>query len=117
MKGLSHTYTYIHSPPNFLPSRLPHNIEQSSMCYIEQPCLLSVLNIAVCTCPSQSKYYWLVLYCVFSVYTQNTLRSKTSLYDINLMSPVLQTCQMYLCVLKISWYLKVLSLSPLGGEG
>jgi len=28
-KGLSHTCTYIHSPPNSLPSRLSKNIEQS----------------------------------------------------------------------------------------
>ena len=31
-----------------------HHIEQSSMCYTIGPCLLSILNIAVCTWPSQS---------------------------------------------------------------
>ena len=31
-KGLSHTYTGTHSPQTPLPSRLPHNTEQSSMC-------------------------------------------------------------------------------------
>ena len=31
-KGLSHTYACIHSPPTPLPSRLPHNTEQSSLC-------------------------------------------------------------------------------------
>ena len=40
-----------------LPSRLPRNIEQSSLCYTAGPCWLPVLNIAVCTipvCPSQT---------------------------------------------------------------
>ena len=31
-EGLSNTYTCIRSPTNSLPSRLPHNIEQSSLC-------------------------------------------------------------------------------------
>ena len=39
-----------------LPSRLPHNIEQSSLCYTVGPCWLSILNTAVCTCPSQTPY-------------------------------------------------------------
>ena len=34
--------------------RLPHSIKQSSMCYTVGPCWLSILNIAVCTCPSQA---------------------------------------------------------------
>ena len=37
-------------PQTPLPSRLPHNIEQSSMSYIVGPCWLSILKIAVCTC-------------------------------------------------------------------
>ena len=46
---------YIHvsilpQPP--LPSRLPCNIEQSSICYIVGHCWLSILNTAVCRCPS-----------------------------------------------------------------
>ena len=48
-KGPSHTYTCSHSPPTPLPSRLPHNIEQSSMCYTVDPCWLSILNLAMCT--------------------------------------------------------------------
>ena len=52
-KWPSHTHTCIHSP---LPSRLPHNTEQSFMCYTGGPCWLSVLNIAVCTCSSQTSY-------------------------------------------------------------
>ena len=48
---LSHTYTCIHSPPTPFPSRLLHNIEQSSLCYTVDPCWLSILNIpADCRC-------------------------------------------------------------------
>ena len=47
MKGLSHTSILPHSP---LPSKLPHNIEQSSVCYTVGSCWLSILNTAVCTC-------------------------------------------------------------------
>ena len=36
-----------------VPSRLPHNSEQSSLCYTVGPCWLSIYSIAVCTCPSQ----------------------------------------------------------------
>ena len=44
-------------PQTPLPSRLPHNIEQSSLCYTNQagPCWLSILNIAVCTSPTQTE--------------------------------------------------------------
>ena len=41
-------------PQTPLPSRLPHNIEQSSLFYTVGPCWLSILNTAVCTCPSQT---------------------------------------------------------------
>ena len=34
--------------------RLLHNIEPSSMCYTVGPCWLSMLNTAVCDCPSQT---------------------------------------------------------------
>ena len=37
-----------------LPSSQPQNIEKSPMCYTVGPCWLSILNIAVCTCPSQT---------------------------------------------------------------
>ena len=43
-----------HSPQMPLPSRLPHNVEQSSLCYTVGPFLLPILNIAVCTRPSQT---------------------------------------------------------------
>ena len=35
--------------------RLLYNTEQSSMCYTVDPCWLSILNIAVCTCQSQTQ--------------------------------------------------------------
>ena len=53
-KGLSHTYTHIHSPQMPLPSELSHNIAQRSMCYTIGPCWLSILNTAVCTSLSQT---------------------------------------------------------------
>ena len=48
-----HTHIYI-LPQTPLPSRLSHNIEQSSICYTVGPCWLSILNISVCTCWSQT---------------------------------------------------------------
>ena len=50
-------YMHIHVlilPQTPLPFRLPHNTEQSSMCYREGPCWLSILNIVVCTFLSQT---------------------------------------------------------------
>ena len=44
---------YIHVsilPHTPLPSRLPHNIEQSSICYTVGPCWLSIQRVSVCTC-------------------------------------------------------------------
>ena len=40
-------------PQTPLPSRLPCNIEQSSLCYTVASCCSSILNIGVCTCQSQ----------------------------------------------------------------
>ena len=37
-----------------LPSRLPDNTGQSSLCYTAGPCWLCILNTAVCRCPSQT---------------------------------------------------------------
>ena len=37
-----------------LPSGLPHNSEQSCLCYTVGPCWLPILNIALCTCPFQT---------------------------------------------------------------
>ena len=42
----SNSATHIHEsilPQTPLPSRLPHNIEQSSLCYAVSPCQLSIL--------------------------------------------------------------------------
>ena len=36
-------------PQDPLPSGLPYNIEQSSMCYTTGPCWISILNVPVCT--------------------------------------------------------------------
>ena len=41
-----HLYVSI-LPQSLFPSRLPHTIEQSSLCYTVHPCWLSILNIAV----------------------------------------------------------------------
>ena len=48
-------YVSIHilSPTPF-PSRLPHNIKQSPLFYTVGPYWSSILNTAVCTCPSQT---------------------------------------------------------------
>ena len=49
--------THIHVsilPQTPLPSRLPHNIEQSSMGCTVGPCWLPILNIAVCPYLSQT---------------------------------------------------------------
>ena len=43
-------------PRTPLPSRLPHNTRQNSMCCTIASCWLSILNIAVCTCWSQTPY-------------------------------------------------------------
>ena len=50
----THVSTVPQSP---LPLRLPHNIEQSFMCYRVGPCQLSILNIAAYTCSSQTPNY------------------------------------------------------------
>ena len=41
-------------PQTPLPSRLPHNTEQNSLCYTVGLCWLPILNIAAHTCQSQS---------------------------------------------------------------
>ena len=42
-------WTKLILPQTPLPSRLPYNIDQSSLCYHIGPCWLSILNTAVCT--------------------------------------------------------------------
>ena len=46
-------------PQSPLPSNLPHDMEQSSLCCPAGPCWFSMLNTAVCPCPSQTP--WLSL--------------------------------------------------------
>ena len=43
-------------PKTPLPSRLPYNIEQSSLSYTRGPCWLFILNIVVYRCLSQIPY-------------------------------------------------------------
>ena len=57
-KGLSHPYTCIRSLPNSPPIQLPHNTEQSSMCYTVDPSSLSILNIAICFYPDSYSLEW-----------------------------------------------------------
>ena len=42
-----------------LPSRLSHDIEQSSMYSTVSPCWLTILNIALCTCQPSAPQLWL----------------------------------------------------------
>ena len=51
-----HVPILLHTP---LSARLPLDAEQSSLCYTVGPCWLSILNIAVCTSPSQTPYLFL----------------------------------------------------------
>ena len=53
-KWISYTCTCIHSFQVLFPFRLLQSIEQNSLCYTVGPCWLSVLDIAVCKCPSQT---------------------------------------------------------------
>ena len=47
-------HMYPFSPQTPLPSRLPHDIEQNCLCWTAGPCGFSMLNTAVCPCPSQT---------------------------------------------------------------
>ena len=113
VKGLSHTYTYIYTttttppPPRqtLLPSRLPHDIEQSSLCWPAGPCWFSMLNPAVCPCPSQTP--WLSLPPSFPLVTIRLLQSvkQTSLccavghYSFSMLTIALSTCSdIHLCI-------------------
>ena len=56
-----HSAIHIHVsslPQTLLPFRLPHNIEQSSMCYTVGSCWLSILNIAVHVHPKLDPVFW-----------------------------------------------------------
>ena len=59
VSGVQQSDSVIHIHASILfqilfPFRLLQNIEQSSVCYTVGPCWLSNLNIAVCTCQSQT---------------------------------------------------------------
>ena len=52
-KRNSATHIHVSILPQIpLLSRLPHNSEQTSLSYKVGPCWLSILNTALCTCPS-----------------------------------------------------------------
>ena len=61
-KGLSVHIRVLILPQTPLPSRLPHNIEQGSLCYTVDPCWLTILNIAVCICTFQYVYKYSSMY-------------------------------------------------------
>ena len=62
-KGLSVHIRVSVLPQTPLPSRLPHNIEQGSLCYTVGPCWLTVLNIAVCI--STFQYVYNIAVCMY----------------------------------------------------
>ena len=64
------------------PFKLLHNIEQSSLCYTVGPCWLSVLNIAVRTCQSQTQKFLLSFGSYFTVLTHQTLVIKNPIYSL-----------------------------------
>ena len=53
MKELSHTYTCIYSTPNSPPIQLPHNVEQSSLCYRVGPYWLFKYSSVYISLPNQ----------------------------------------------------------------
>ena len=62
----------LHQTP--FPSRLLHNIDQSSLCYTVGPCWLSILNIVVCTIFS----FHLDKFCGHTKIWLNEFRTKTT---------------------------------------
>ena len=46
--------THVYIRPFSPPVQAAHNTEQSSLCCTLGPCWLSILSIAVCTCPCQT---------------------------------------------------------------
>ena len=84
-------------PQTLLPSRLPHNTEQGSLCYSVGPCCLAILNIAVCVSPSQTPS---LLFPSFSPATMSSFSKAESFYVVSCscgfrLSGTLQTRQMY----------------------
>ena len=72
-------YICIHSFSKIFPFRLLQNTDQSSLCFIVVPCWLFVLNIAVCTCQSQTLNLSIPLYPSFLV-TINSPSKSVSLF-------------------------------------
>ena len=75
-------------PQGLLPSQMPHNMEQSSMCCTAGPCWLSILKIAVYTCPLF--FHCLILTWVFLGEAVFPLNSRIQFVHKPGISPVLQ---------------------------
>ena len=75
-----HTYVSI-LPETPFPTRLPHNIEQSCLCSTAGPCWLSILSVAVCSCPSQ-------ILCPFPLATISSFSKSVSLKESPLSNQV-----------------------------
>ena len=71
-KGLIYVHVSL-LPQTPLPSRLPRDIEQSSLGCAAGPCWFSMLNTAVCPCPSEAP--WLSLPPSFPLVTIRLLQS------------------------------------------
>ena len=78
-------------PQTPLPSRLPHGIEQHSLCYKVGACWLSILNIAVCTyhwstisfcvLPNHTFITWTLMICVF-ICNLHYIKSYSAFYPL-----------------------------------
>jgi len=64
-------------PQTPLPSRLPHDIEQSSLCYTVGYCWLSISSTAVCTCQSQAPFLKLKL--IYNVVLTSAIQQNDSI--------------------------------------
>ena len=81
--------------PQSPPSRLTHNIEKSSMCYIVGPCQLSILNIAI----------------IISILMCMKWRLIVALVHISIMISVAEhlfICSLIICLCSLEKYLQVL---------
>ena len=77
VSGEQQRVSAIHIHVSILLQTLPHKIEQSSMCYTIGPFWLSIINIPVCTCPSQTHYLFPP---PFLLATMNLLSKSVSLF-------------------------------------
>ena len=80
-------------------SKLPHNIEQSSLCYIVHSCLLSILNIAMCSvCPKLPDYAFLhpsPYICIFNFLEKQSICTNDTHYITKKFLNILQFCYFF----------------------